>query len=162
MARPNVLSILKKDHARVKELLDKFAETTDRGVKTRRELLAEIETEIEVHAKVEEEIFYPAYLEAVESKEDRKLFFEAKDEHAMVRQVLDQLHDTPVDSEEFGARAKILKDLVEHHAKEEEEGEMFPKAREALGEERLVELAEMVEERREVLLNGKMSGKRHR
>jgi len=148
MPARNVLSILKDDHARVKKLLEQFAQTTDRGVKVRRELLTEIGMEVEIHAKLEEEVFYPAYKEAVESKEDRKIFFEATEEHALVRQVLEQLKSTSVESEVFGAKAKVLKDLIEHHAREEE-NEMFPKARASMGEEMLVELADQLEARRE-------------
>jgi hemerythrin-like domain-containing protein len=42
-------------------------------------------------------------------------------------------------SEEFAAGAKVLKDLVEHHA-EEEETEMFPRARKLMGRGELLEL----------------------
>lgn len=150
MAARNVLAILKEDHGRVRKLLEEFAETTDRGVKVRTDLLREITTELEVHAQLEEELFYPAYKKAVESKEDRKPFFEAIEEHKLVKETLDKLAKAKIDSEVFGAQAKVLKDLVAHHAREEE-NEMFPKAREAMGEKLLVDLGEEVEARRETL-----------
>jgi hypothetical protein len=150
MPNQNVLTLLKKDHAKVKDLLGQLSETTERGLRTRGELLAEIEMELEVHAQVEEELFYPAYKEAVERKEDRKHFFEATEEHALVRQVLAELKETAPDSETFGARAKILKDLVEHHAKEEET-QMFKIAREVMDAEQLRDLGERVEERKQGL-----------
>jgi len=150
MSARNVLGILKEDHARVKKLLEEFAETTDRGVKVRRELLDKITMELEIHTQLEEELFYPAYKHAVETKEDRKLFFEAAEEHALVKETLKKLAKTKVESEEFGARAKVLKDLVEHHAREEE-NDMFPAARKAMGEELLSNLAQEVEARRDVL-----------
>ena len=60
---------------------------------------------------------------------------------------------TDTDSEEFAAKAKVLKDLIEHHAQEEEK-EMFPKARKAMGAARLRELGQEIEERKRQLTSG--------
>jgi iron-sulfur cluster repair protein YtfE (RIC family) len=148
-SKSDVIALLKEDHAKVRGLLEKLSETTTRGQKTRQELLYQIEIELETHARVEEELVYPVFLEIV-GKEDRKLFFEAREEHALVRKVLKEIGETPLESEEFGARAKVLKDLVEHHA-EEEEKEMFPKMKAEIERERLVEMADEVEIRKEAL-----------
>ncbi|HET9232708.1 MAG TPA: hemerythrin domain-containing protein, partial [Candidatus Eisenbacteria bacterium] len=116
----DVIALLKEDHAKVLEMLEKLSENKSaRAQKSRQQLFTEIEIEIEMHARVEEEIVYPAFLELVE-KSDRHLYFEAQEEHALVRRVLDEMDATSPDDEEFAARAKVLKDLVEHHAEEEE------------------------------------------
>lgn len=60
----NAIDLLKKDHETVKGLLERLSSTTERGVKTRVELLHKIEQELMVHTDIEEEIFYPAYKEA--------------------------------------------------------------------------------------------------
>ena len=55
----NALTLLKKDHAKVKALLSELESTTERGVQTRQRLFAEIKAELTVHETIEEEIFYP-------------------------------------------------------------------------------------------------------
>lgn len=148
-ARSDIVSILKEDHAKVKGLLERLSETTPRGAKTRQDLLFQIQVELEKHAAAEEELVYPAFLEIV-AKDERKLFFEAREEHALVRRVLEEIGETPPESEEFAARAKVLKDLVEHHA-EEEEAEMLPMMKKEMERERLVELGEEFQSRKEEL-----------
>jgi len=59
----------------------------------------------------------------------------------VVDTVLPELKSADPASETFAAKAKVLKDLVEHHA-EEEETEMFPRARKLLGRGELVRLGE--------------------
>jgi hemerythrin-like domain-containing protein len=146
----DAIALLTSDHETVRELLSQLEETTDRGTKKRMDLLQKLGVEIRVHARIEEEIFYPAYKAATKSKEDAKLFFEAAEEHGLVDIVLPALEDTDPTTEPFGAKAKVLKDLIEHHA-EEEESEMFPKAKKLLGKERLKELGAEMEARKEEL-----------
>lgn len=77
----------------------------------------------------------------------------------MVDLVLPEIKDTDPDSDEFGAKAKVLKDLVEHHA-EEEETEMFPRARKLMDREELLRLgAEMASAKEAAMGNGGVMGK---
>jgi hemerythrin-like domain-containing protein len=148
----NVLDILKQDHAKVRELLDRLAATTTRAAKTRPELLERIATELQVHTTLEEEIFYPAIREAATTNEQRELVAEAFEEHRAVEKlVMPDLEKTEVDSVEFGGRAKVLKELVEHHADEEEE-ELFPLAKELLSEQQLRDLGQRTTQRKQELL----------
>jgi hemerythrin-like domain-containing protein len=149
--KKNAISLLKEDHKRVSELLEKLSSTTARGSKNRTTLLETIEDELKVHTTIEEEIFYPAYRDAARKQEDARLYLEALEEHHLVDLVLAEMRDTQPDSENFLARAKVLKDVVEHHV-EEEEGEMFPRARKLLDNAELTELAERMEERKEELV----------
>jgi len=151
MPAQDAVSVLEEDHKKVKKLLKQLEETTERAAKTRGELLEEIAMELKAHTTIEEEIFYPAFKAAVEKKEDRKLYFEAVEEHHVVDLVLPEIQKTDVSSEEFAAKAKVLKELVEHHI-EEEEGQMFPKARKALERSALTQLAEEMQQRRTELL----------
>lgn len=149
----NAIQLLKDDHKKVRKLLSELEATTPRGVKTRIELLEEIGTELRVHAQIEEEIFYPAFKAAAQKGDDDKMYFEAQEEHrAAGEMVLPDLERTDPSSECFGGRAKVLKELVEHHAGEEEQ-EMFPRARELLGAEELKLLGERMAMRREALLS---------
>jgi hemerythrin-like domain-containing protein len=132
---------LQEDHKKVRGVLGELEETSEHASGRREKLLTTIEQELKIHTKIEEEIFYPAFREAAEKKDDKKLYFEAIEEHHVVDMVLPELKGTEVASDEFAAKAKVLKDLVEHHA-EEEETEMFPRARKLMDRQELVRLGE--------------------
>jgi hemerythrin superfamily protein len=127
----NVFTLLKSDHKKVAGILEKIDATTERGVKTREELFGQLKTELDVHARIEETIFYPALKEADET---RDITLEAFEEHRLVKQLLGELAALGKDQEEWTAKFTVLKENVEHHV-EEEEGEMFTKARKVLSEE---------------------------
>jgi hemerythrin-like domain-containing protein len=147
----DAIELLKSDHEKVRKLLTELTETTSRAEKTRTDLLGKIRMELEAHTTIEEEIFYPAFREAGK-KEDEEMYFEALEEHRAAGDlVLPDLLKTEVASEQFSGRAKVLKELVEHHA-EEEEKEMFPKAKQLLDKERLQELGEQMQQRKQELL----------
>lgn len=135
----DAIQLLKQDHQAVRELLSKLEETTTRAAKRRAELLEAIALEVRVHAKIEEELFYPAFQAASKTKEDEKLFLEAAEEHDLVHIVLPAIEKTDPKTELFSAKAKVLKDLIEHHA-DEEEHEMFPRARDLMDKDGLLEL----------------------
>jgi hypothetical protein len=150
--RGDAISVLKKDHATVKQLLSRMEKTTERGGARREQLLKEIEREIKIHTRIEEEIFYPAFKEAAR-KADEHIYWEAMEEHHVVDMVMPELKSSNVESEKFGAKAKVIKDLIEHHA-EEEETEMFPKARTLMGAEELRDLGMRLQQRKKELKSG--------
>jgi hemerythrin-like domain-containing protein len=151
----NAIQLLKDDHKKVKGLLAELEATTSRGVKKRSQLLATIGQELRAHTKIEEEIFYPAFKAAGEKSEDDKMYFEAMEEHRAAGElVLPDLEGTEPSSDKFSGRAKVLKELVEHHA-DEEEKEMFPRARKLLSAGELNALgAQMAARKRELLAMG--------
>jgi hemerythrin superfamily protein len=142
----DAIALLKQDHDKVRTLLGQLENAT--GAR-RQKLLGQIETELKIHTTIEEEIFYPAYHEAARKKDDKKLFFEAMEEHHVVDMVLPEMNDGG-SPEELKAKAKVLKDLVEHHA-EEEEKQMFPRARKVMERDELRSLGEMMQRRKETL-----------
>lgn len=146
----DAITILKEDHKKAKRLLTKLAATTERGLATRMRLLEQVQEELDAHMAIEEEIFYPAFRKAAEERDDRIMYLEAHDEHTVAINELSSLRLLDPGSELFAAKAKVLKELVEHHI-EEEEGEMFPKARELMARNELVELGEQMQSRRKVL-----------
>jgi hemerythrin-like domain-containing protein len=152
-AKTDAISILKGDHQRVRQLLRRLENTTDRAAKQRKDLLAQIESEVKVHTTIEEEIFYPAFKEAVRSKSDQELYFEAIEEHHVVDLVMPEIKSTDATSKQFWAKAKVLKDLIEHHA-EEEEREMFPKARKYIRQSELLEIGKQIQSRKQDLQAG--------
>lgn len=137
----NAFELLKQDHKKVSGIFENLEPTTERGVKTREELFAQLKQELDIHARIEEEIFYPAIKEA---KETRDITLEAYEEHNVVKQLLAELDELPKSDETWGAKLKVLKENVEHHV-EEEEDEMFPSAREVLSTEQIEELGTRME-----------------
>ena len=128
----NAFTLLKNDHKKVAGILQKLEDTSERAVKTREELFTQLKKELDVHTEIEEKIFYPVLEKA---EETRDIALEAFEEHRLVKQLLSELEAGAKDDEEWTAKFTVLKENVEHHV-EEEEGEMFKKARKVLsGEE---------------------------
>lgn len=138
----DVFELLKADHEKVAGIMEKIDETTERGLKTREELFSQLKSELDLHAQLEEQIFYPALEEADETRE---ITLEAYEEHNLVKQLLAELEAEPKDDEQWTAKFTVLKENVEHHV-EEEEGEMFKKARKVLGKERAEEIGDRIQE----------------
>src|SRR5204863_8168909 len=114
----DAITLLKKDHAHVKALLTKLERATNR--ENQRNVFAQIDNDLQIHTKIEEEIFYPAFKNAVHRESDRKLYFEATEDHHVVEMVLPEMRTSGLSKEVFAAKGKVLKELVEQHAKEEE------------------------------------------
>jgi iron-sulfur cluster repair protein YtfE (RIC family) len=137
-------ALLKKDHAAVKALFEEY-ETAD-AEQTKQNLFDRIQAELDVHAAIEEQIFYPAVQEG-RSAEAKDMVLEALEEHKVVKTLLEEIALlTPAD-DEFGAKMKVLQENVEHHA-DEEEKEMFPEAKKQLSEDIRNELGARMETRK--------------
>ncbi|MHB1057657.1 MAG: hemerythrin domain-containing protein [Rhodanobacter sp.] len=148
----DAIKLLKADHKVVRDLLNELADTTPRATKKRADLLGEIRVQLKAHTTIEEEIFYPAFHASGNKSDDAKMFFEALEEHRAAGDlVLPDLLVTDVDSEKFSGRAKVLKELVTHHA-DEEEKEMFPRAKELLDKGQLEKLGDKLAARKEQLV----------
>jgi hemerythrin superfamily protein len=147
---PNAITMLKSDHTMVKQLLRELEETTARGTKVRERLVGEIERELKIHSQLEEELFYPTFKKMAEDSEAEDLFYEATEEHHVVDMVLPELKATSSKSPQFAAKSKVLKELIEHHVREEE-GEMFPQARRLMSDEQLRELGDAMAARKKTL-----------
>ena len=141
----DALTMLKADHDKVKGLLAELESTTERGVKTREELFATIKGELTVHETIEEEIFYPALKEHPKA---RDIVLEGYEEHHVVDTVMAELEGLDVSDETWGAKAKVMKENVEHHI-EEEESEMFKQARQVFDRQELDDLGAQMADRKE-------------
>ena len=137
----NAFALLKEDHKKVAGILEKIDATTERGVKTREDLFTQLKTELDIHAEIEETIFYPVLEKHAET---RDITLEGIEEHRIVKELLAELEAMPKDDEVWTAKMTVLKENVEHHV-EEEEGEMFPKARKALTEDEIETLGTRLE-----------------
>ena len=143
----NAFQLLKEDHQKVSGIFQQLEPTTERAEKTRTELFDRLRRELDIHARIEEAVFYPAIKQAAETRE---IVLEGFEEHHVVKMLLKELEAMPVDTEEWAAKLKVLKENVEHHV-EEEEGEMFQKARGVLSEEQINDLGARMEEEKKRL-----------
>jgi hypothetical protein len=137
----DALTLLKTDHEKVAGIFEQLEPTTERAVKTREELFARLKQELDVHAHIEEAIFYPVLKQEAET---RAITLEGVEEHHVIKTLLKELAGMEVDSEQWTAKLKVLKENVEHHV-EEEESEMFKGARAALSKQQLEELGTRME-----------------
>ena len=147
----NAIELLKKDHRTVESLFESFEKAKEKEEETSKaELFASIKEELDAHAQVEEEIFYPAFDRAAGNDDDKELVLEAGEEHKQVKTLLAELEGMDPADETFDAKMKVLKDNIEHHVKEEE-GEMFPHAQKQLSADALEQLGQRIAARKEQL-----------
>jgi hemerythrin-like domain-containing protein len=144
----DAIALLREDHAKARRLLKQLESA--RQASRRKSVLEQVVEEITLHTTLEEEIFYPAFRDAATRKGDSEQYFEALAEHNVVRIVIPDLKMTDAESDAFAGKAKVLKELIEHHA-EEEEKEMFPRARTLLGAETLATLGDRLRARKREL-----------
>ena len=145
----DALTLLKHDHDKVKSMLNKLDDTTERAEVTRTEGLASLKEELTVHEAIEEEILYPALIEFAKTKD---ITLEAYEEHHVVDTIMAELEQTPVGDETWAAKLTVMKENLEHHI-EEEEDDMFKKARQVMDEADLEELGERMAARKAELKN---------
>lgn len=125
-AKPmDAIRLLKEDHREVEKYFKQYEELeSDRE---KQALAQTICKALSVHAQIEEEIFYPAAREKIE---DEDLLDEAQVEHASAKDLIAQIQSMKVGDDLFDAKVKVLGEYIQHHVKEEE-GEMFPEARDS-------------------------------
>jgi hypothetical protein len=126
----DAVEMLKADHEKVRGLFRQFFETGERAIKTRQKLADQIFHEIEVHARLEEEVFYPA-VRAVADEQGEDVVAESVEEHHVVELLLGELKALSPEDEQFEPKMKVLFENVDHHI-EEGETVMLPDARKKL------------------------------
>ena len=131
--------LLKKQHDQVKKLFATLEKSDGRPERQR--LLTEIARNLTAHMTIEQEIFYPACARRVD---DKSIVAEAFEEHGVAALQLARTLDSKGADTTFQAKAKVLKELIEHHI-EEEETELFKKARKAFDAAELEQLGAQME-----------------
>lgn len=146
--KQDAVALLKADHRKVEELFEAFESAKGDGRKQK--IALEICLELTVHAKIEEEIFYPA----CEGKIEEDMLKEAYVEHDSAKVLIAEIEAGSPDDDFYDAKVKVLSEQIEHHVEEEEmrmEG-MFSQARkagldmDALGEQLRVRKEELIAE----------------
>ena len=119
----DAIELLKQDHRKVEDLFNEFEKLKDDDEAAATVVIESACAELQIHDKIETEIFYPA-LRGEEEVED--LLDEAEVEHDTVRELIDKLEGMELDDPKRLAHFTVLMEYVKHHV-EEEEKEMFPK-----------------------------------
>ncbi len=138
----DAITLLKNDHKTVEKLFKQFEKSDASDAKARRQLVDQMIEELAVHASIEEQVFYPAVREDVPDTEDSVL--EGLEEHHIVKWTLSELDGMDPGHERFEAKVTVLMESVRHHV-EEEESELFPEVRKALGRKRLGQIGDALE-----------------
>src|SRR5688572_5289442 len=122
--------LLETQHKKVKAIFKKL----ETGKTDPAPLLTDLANQLAAHMVIEHELFYPTA-----KKVDEDIVLEAFEEHAVAEFALQRLLSANPKSESFLAKVTTLKELIEHHVKEEEE-ELFPKVEKAIDAEELTTL----------------------
>lgn len=133
----DAIALLKADHRQVEAWFSQFAKSKSQQKK--QQLATQICDALTVHTTIEEEIFYPAFIEATGDKDTHH---EAVVEHAGAKNLIAEIQEMSPDDDYFDAKVTVLSEMIKHHVKEEEQpGGMFSEAKksdmdlQALGEQ---------------------------
>ncbi|HET9476805.1 MAG TPA: hemerythrin domain-containing protein [Dehalococcoidia bacterium] len=151
---PDANVMLREDHRKVKELFRKFESTED--TQEKKAIADTAILELDIHARLEEEIYYPAVRKM--SDDIDEIMNEAEEEHHVVEELMKELLQMKADDPMFTAKFTVMSENVEHHI-DEEESEMLPKAAE-LGRETMEDLGSRMEQRKQELMSAAASSSR--
>lgn len=144
-----ILKDLHQDHQEVSELIEQLLQTEE--AKERTSLFKEIMTKLLAHAHAEQNVLYKK-MEKSNDEKTRSFAFEGDNEHMIVEQQLKQMSRARNKaSEQWTAQATVLRELINHHVKEEE-GTGFTQARREFDSEQLEKLGEQFRRQKEKLL----------
>ena len=141
----NAVDMLESQHREVEALFAKL-DKADRAER-KQNLFSQIADKLAVHASIEEQAFYPA----VKAKRTEDILLESLEEHLGIKRVLADLIDIDAADDTFDAKAKVLKEQVEHHVGEEED-DLFPKVKKLFDEDTLIAIAQQMALLQEELL----------
>jgi hemerythrin superfamily protein len=140
--RDDAIKLLKSDHREVERLFGQFESARSRD--RQQEIAGRICDALKAHTTIEEEIFYPAFLEATDEKD---MHHEAEIEHEGAKRLIEEIEATGSGDDHFEARVTVLREMIRHHVKEEEQrGGMFSEAQKS--DMDLVELGRHLLERK--------------
>jgi hypothetical protein len=121
----SAIVLLKADHREVEGLFKSFENAKSAAEK--QALAKKICTALKLHTRIEEEIFYPAFIQATG---DEDLHNEALVEHEGAKKLIKEIESSVAGDPLFDARITVLSEMIKHHVKEEERfSGMFTKAR---------------------------------
>jgi general stress protein YciG len=153
--RQTATDLLRTDHERVKGLFHDYEMVETEELDQKKAIAEKAFMELEIHSKIEEEIFYPAVREQA-GDQGRELVDEGVEEHDAVKTLIEELRGMSIGEEEYDDKFQDLIDNVLHHA-EEEESEMLPLAEDKMGDALHHLGAEMAERKRQLMSSAQLS-----
>ena len=143
----NPVEMLKDDHRNVEQLFSQYRQASDDHDK--QQLADTILKEIEVHSKLEEQVFYPAVHNKAEGQLQQVLRH-SQEEHAAVDQLIAELKAIGSLDARFEATFQQLMQKVQEHV-QDEELRMLPEAQTRLGSD-ADSLAQQMQQKKQELL----------
>jgi len=124
---PDAVTLLKADHKQVKDWFEAFENS--RSAKKKKALATNICHALTVHTKIEEEMFYPAFLAATN---DKDMHHEAIIEHDGAKKLIAEIEASDPSDDYYDSKVHVLSEMIKHHVKEEEQKDgMFAEAKQA-------------------------------
>lgn len=123
MAEETSVKILERDHKKVEELFNEFRQINPNDTEKRKDLVEKITNELEIHAQLEEEFFYPL-VESI-SQEGKTLIAQSRDEHDEIKGVVNQLKAMITTNQMNDVGLSELESIVMNHVTREE-NQIFP------------------------------------
>lgn len=136
----DAIELLRRQHREVEAFFREFKMLNPESPRSRTAIFEMIADALAVHAKIEEQIFYPA----AKFRKTEKLLKESVQEHLQVKRVIAELLEMDETDPQFAAKVEKLEQDVQHHV-EEEEQQLFPMVRTQLGRIKLEQLGEQME-----------------
>lgn len=148
--------VLYEHHGVLRGIMERLSHTSRDDVEQRRALTAELYGEVQMHERIEEDIFYPE-IGDIHTELDA-----AWSEHRQMTDQLAALLRADPGGARFEEELRVMHDVLEAHAHLDEELEMFPEVERQMDEERLVELGGRLQKRLARLRSSRMLRARHR
>jgi iron-sulfur cluster repair protein YtfE (RIC family) len=137
----NLYEMLHQDHEKVRGLFAQLEAIGDEDDVRREQIFLTLYHELDLHSQAEEKFFYS---QLKNEDETRELILESLDEHKGVKKLLDELEAMDKATPEWASKLATLQENVEHHV-QEEEGELFPRARKVLHDDEAAGIADDIE-----------------
>jgi hemerythrin-like domain-containing protein len=145
----NAVDLLEQQHKEATALM-KALEDSEPGAK-RKQLFKKLQVALTGHMAIEEEVFYPAVIAA--SSKDGEPIAEGYEEHVVARVALERCQRGLNQERLFQVRIGVLKELIDHHIKEER-STILPMARKAIPKDELNDLGALMAKRYEAVEAG--------
>lgn len=126
----NAIRRLLNDHEEVQKLFNQYLDAGEQAYKQKKSIVDQIINKITVHAELEEKIIFPA-LQAKDGEDAEEVVLEGIEEHKVTVFIMDGLKQTPPEDKKFHAKYTVLMESAKHHFQEEER-DLFPKAKKSL------------------------------
>ena len=138
----DAVKLLKTDHEKMRSLLKDGESTRENDRKARRQVFLRLRDDLLIHERMEEDVLYPALKSHPKA---RDIVLEGYEEHHVADLIVGELEETDYSDERWPAKWKVLKESLEHHM-EEEESDMFPKAKKIFDDDELEALGARMEQ----------------